>query len=81
MSASVFALLYLFTEAWPVVYKDFGFTEMQIVFVPLALDPGIILPFLVRIWDIQVANKMKSRGVEIIRHVIHLSESTNGLTC
>jgi hypothetical protein len=81
MSASVFALLYLFTEAWPVVYKDFGFTEKQIVLVPLALNPGLLLPFLVRIWDIKVANKMKRKGIEIVSHISHFTEWSIGLTC
>jgi hypothetical protein len=75
MAASVFALLYLFTEAWPVVYKDFGFSELQIVLVPLALDPGLAFPFLVRVWDIKDANKMKRRGVVMVSQGSHLSLS------
>jgi hypothetical protein len=66
MSASVFALLYLFTEAWPVVYKDFGFTEKEIALVPLAINPGLVFPFLIRIWDMKAANKLKSKRIEIV---------------
>jgi hypothetical protein len=66
MAASVFALLYLFTEAWPVVYKAFGCSEKQIALIPLALNPGLVFPFLVRIWDMKVANKMKHKGVAMV---------------
>lgn len=66
LSAVAFGLLYLFTEALPVVYNSFGFTPWQssLSFIPLAL--GIFSGTLTRLYDQRIYNRrlQQSRTLE-----------------
>lgn len=54
MSATAFALVYLFTEALPIVYADFGFSDKQASLTFLAAAVGVICSFFTRIYDYRV---------------------------
>ena len=54
MSATAFALIYLFTEALSIVYADFGFSEKAASLPFLAAAVGVLLSFLTRIYDYRV---------------------------
>ena len=56
MAATVYGIIYLFSEALGVVYlEEFGFSPRQGSLVMLAIGAGVIFTFLPRIYDVQVA--------------------------
>lgn len=54
MSATAFALIYLFTEALPIVYADFGFSNKQASLPFLAAAVGVLCSVFTRIYDYRV---------------------------
>ena len=62
LSAVAFGLLYLFTEALPVVYAAFGFTPQQasLAFIPLAI--GIFSSTFTRLYDHHIYKQSQRRG-------------------
>ncbi|KAL9101641.1 MAG: hypothetical protein Q9163_003116 [Psora crenata] len=54
MSATAFALIYLFTEALPIVYADFGFSDKQASLPFLAAAVGVLCSVFTRIYDYRV---------------------------
>lgn len=57
MAATVCAVIYLFPEAFPVVFADaFDFSPRQCALVNLALSVGVLFTFLPRLYDIRVSN-------------------------
>lgn len=60
LSAVAFGLLYLLTEALPVVYASFGFTPGQasLSFIPIVI--GILSGILTRLWDHRVYKQRRS---------------------
>jgi hypothetical protein len=57
MSAVAWALIYLFTEAIPVIYHNFGLTRQQSSLLFLAIALGLAFGTLPRLHDKQVINK------------------------
>lgn len=57
MAATVYAVIYIFPEAFSIVYGQFGFDERQLSLVNLAVMVGVPFTFLPRIFDIQVSRK------------------------
>ncbi|CAG8961535.1 hypothetical protein HYFRA_00013953 [Hymenoscyphus fraxineus] len=57
ISAVAFALVYLFTEAIPIVYGSFGFSATQSSLVFLAMCVGICLSVLTRFYDQHIFRK------------------------
>ncbi|KAE8146064.1 subtilisin-like protein [Aspergillus avenaceus] len=60
------ALIYLFTEALPPIYIDFGFTIKQACLPFLAIGVGISLGFLTRYIDLYIIDKHRSKGLPIL---------------
>lgn len=73
MSASVFSLLYLFSEALIVVYTDFGFSHEKIAYINILMAIGPFFPIFVRVRDIMVARKLKAQGKQLVSGVPALS--------
>lgn len=64
MAATVCAVVYLFPEAFPVVFIDvFEFTPRQCALVNLAIPIGVISTFLTRLYDIRVSNIRRRNSV------------------
>lgn len=63
MAASVYAIIYIFPEALPHVYHDFGFDKTQISLVNLALICGIPFTFGSRLIDVRLAKRRERQGV------------------
>jgi len=62
MSASVFATVYLLTEALTVVYGDFGLTLQQSACIFIALGLGLIFVVPTRLYDQYIAGKRQRNG-------------------
>lgn len=66
MSATVYASIYLLTEALPIVYVDYGFTTRQrsLVFIPIGI--GLILTVFNRLYDQHMMNtrRRQNRALE-----------------
>jgi hypothetical protein len=60
MSATAFALIYLFTEALPVVYVDLGLDEKQATLPFLAAAIGVMASSLTRLYDRRQYAKFRS---------------------
>ncbi|KAK3645170.1 hypothetical protein LTR56_009219 [Elasticomyces elasticus] len=66
MAATVYGVIYLFSEALSLVYVDgFGLDAQSASLVFLALAVGIPLTFLPRIYDIRIANRIHSQGKQL----------------
>ncbi|TKA72980.1 hypothetical protein B0A55_05301 [Friedmanniomyces simplex] len=66
MAATVYGVIYLFSEALSTVYVDgFGLKGRPASLVILALAVGTALTFLPRIYDIRIANKIHKTGKQI----------------
>ncbi|KAI9643520.1 hypothetical protein NHQ30_008139 [Ciborinia camelliae] len=65
LSAVAFGLLYLFTEALPIMYESYGFTPSlaSLSFVPLAI--GIFSGTLTRFYDLRIYKRRLQRGQEL----------------
>jgi hypothetical protein len=59
MSATAFALIYLFTEALQVVYADMGFSTKQATLPFLAAAIGVLCSTFTRIYDHRVYNELR----------------------
>jgi hypothetical protein len=58
------AVIYLFPEAFPVVFKTaFGFSLRQCSLVNLAIPVGVLFTFLSRLYDIRVSNDCRRRNI------------------
>jgi hypothetical protein len=66
MSASVYAIAYLMTEALPTVYTAFGLSQMQSGLVYLTLCIGAVLALSVRFWDVHVAKRREKKDEEMV---------------
>ncbi|KAK0789817.1 hypothetical protein LTR91_013261 [Friedmanniomyces endolithicus] len=63
MAATVYGIIYLFSEALPTIYvDDFGLGAQPAALVFLAIALGIPLTFLPRIYDIRIANRVQKLG-------------------
>lgn len=64
MAATVCAIIYVFPEAFPVVFADaYGFTPRQCSLVNLAIPVGVVFTFLPRLYDIKVSNHCKRNNI------------------
>lgn len=64
MASTSSAVIYLFPEAFPVVFKAaFGFSLRQCSLVNLGIPFGVVLTFLPRLYDIRVLNDCRRRNV------------------
>lgn len=64
MAATVCAVVYLFPEAFPVVFIDiFEFTPRQCAIVNLAIPVGVVFTFLTRLYDIRVSNIRRQNNI------------------
>ncbi|RMX80835.1 hypothetical protein D0869_07258 [Hortaea werneckii] len=66
MGATVYAVLYLFSEALTVIYGDgLQLSERTTSLIFLAFGIGIVPTFLPRIYDMVLANRQRRRGVQM----------------
>ncbi|KAK1089330.1 hypothetical protein LTR48_000698 [Friedmanniomyces endolithicus] len=66
MAATVYGIIYLFSDALPTIYvDDFGLGAQPASLVFLAIALGIPLTFLSRIYDIRIANRIQELGRQI----------------
>lgn len=64
MAATVCAIIYVFPEAFPVVFADaFGFTPRQCSLVNLSISVGVLFTFLPRLYDIRVSNACRRNNI------------------
>jgi hypothetical protein len=64
MAATVSAIIYVFPEAFPVVFADaFDFTPRQCSLVNLAVPVGVLFTFLPRLYDISVSNHCRRNNI------------------
>lgn len=64
MAATVSAIIYMFPEAFPVVFADaFGFNPRQCSLVNLAVPVGVLFTFLPRFYDIKVSNQCRRHNI------------------
>lgn len=64
MAATVCAIVYVFPEAFPVVFADaFDFAPRQCSLVNLAISVGVLNTFLPRLYDIRVSNRCRCNNV------------------
>ncbi|KAJ5812372.1 hypothetical protein N7474_008673 [Penicillium riverlandense] len=63
MSATVWGMVYLFTESFSVVYSQCGFSERSTSLLFIALLPGALLGGIVRLWDHRQMNNRRKNGV------------------
>ena len=63
LNATAFGLIYLFSEALPVVYGSFGFSENTASLAFLAIGLGVLLSFLPRFYDQRVYRERKAKGL------------------
>ncbi|KAK0777608.1 hypothetical protein LTR38_015097 [Friedmanniomyces endolithicus] len=66
MAATVYGIIYLFSDALPTIYiDDFGLGAQPASLVFLAIALGIPRTFLPRIYDTRIANKIQKLGRQI----------------
>jgi len=64
MASTSSAVIYLFPEAFPVVFKvAFGFSLRQCSLVNLGIPVGAIFTFLPRLYDIHISNDCRRRNI------------------
>ena len=64
MAATVCAIIYVFPEAFPVVFADaFEFTPRECSLVNLAISVGVLFTFLPRLYDIRVSNACRRNNI------------------
>lgn len=64
MAATVYGIVYLFSESLSIVYLDgYGFSTRQASLVILAVGVGVFLSFLPRIYDVHVVVSRRKQGV------------------
>jgi hypothetical protein len=65
MASTSSAVIYLFPEAFPVVFKAaFGFSLRQCSLVNLAIPVGVMFTFLPRLYDIRVSNDCRLKDIK-----------------
>lgn len=62
MTAIAFGLIYLFTEALQVVYREYGFSIPQTSLSYIVIAIGLFFGFLVRLFDHKAVQKRKKAG-------------------
>ncbi|KAL4876860.1 major facilitator superfamily domain-containing protein [Aspergillus karnatakaensis] len=62
LSASVWGMMYLFTESFTVVYSGFGFSSRATALPFIAILPGIFASGLTRLWDYHRLKKREEAG-------------------
>lgn len=65
LSSIVFALIYLFTEAIPIVYDDFGLSMRQSMLILLFIALGLISSVLTRFYDRLVARRRRRANLPL----------------
>lgn len=66
MAATVYGIVYLFSESLTLVYRTgYAFTAQQASLVILAIGAGVLLSFLPRIYDIRILRSRRSEGVAL----------------
>ncbi|KAK3701470.1 hypothetical protein LTR37_015444 [Vermiconidia calcicola] len=66
MAATVYGIIYLFSEALTIVYIDgYGFDSRQSSLVMLAIAVGVAFAFLPRIYDVHVAAERRKEGTPL----------------
>lgn len=64
MAATVCAIIYVFPEAFPVVFAEtYGFTPRRCSLVNLAIPVGVVFTFLPRLYDIKVSNHCRRNDI------------------
>lgn len=64
MAATVCAIIYVFPEAFPVVFADaFGFTPRQCSLVNLSISVGVLFTFVPRLYDIRISNACRRNNI------------------
>jgi len=64
MAATVCTIIYVFPEAFPVVFVDtFGFTPRQCSLVNISISVGVLFTFLPRLYDIRVSNACRRDNI------------------
>jgi hypothetical protein len=64
MAATVSAIIYVFPEAFPVVFADaFNFDQRQCSLVNLAISFGVLFTFIPRLYDIRVSNHCRRNNI------------------
>lgn len=64
MASTSSAVIYLFPETFPVVFKAaFGFSVRQCSLVNLAIPVGVMFTFLPRLYDIRVLNDCRRKNI------------------
>lgn len=64
MAATVYGIVYLFSEALSIVYLDaYHFSARQASLVLLAIAPGVALSFLPRLYDMRVLARRRAHAV------------------
>jgi hypothetical protein len=64
MAATVSAIIYVFPEAFPVVFADaFDFTPRQCSLVNLAISFGVLFTFVSRLYDISASNHCRRNNI------------------
>jgi hypothetical protein len=64
MAATVCAIIYVFPEAFPVVFADvLNFTPRQCSLVNLAISIGVLFTFLPRLYDMRVSNACRRNNI------------------
>jgi hypothetical protein len=64
MAATVSAIIYVFPEAFPVVFADaFNFNQRQCSLVNLAISFGVLFTIIPRLYDIRVSNHCRRNNI------------------
>ncbi|KAK6832515.1 Major Facilitator Superfamily protein [Aspergillus parasiticus SU-1] len=66
ISAIAVALVYLFTEALPPVYEDFGFSTRQACLPFIAIGVGLSFGFFTRYIDLHIIDKHRRKGQPLL---------------
>lgn len=65
LSAIVFALIYLFTEAIPIVYHDFGLNTRLSMLILLFIALGLVSSVLTRFYDRRIARQRRRTNTQL----------------
>lgn len=65
LSSIVFALIYLFTEAIPIVYNDFGLSIRQSMLILLFIALGLVSSVITRFYDRRIARQRRRANLPL----------------
>lgn len=65
MISVAMSLIYIFTEALPIIYESMGFSASQASLIFMAIGLGICFSTLTRVLDSHIFNKRRSHGLPI----------------